>query len=77
MRVLYGYKYHVYVGDKELKDVMQVRVSDDKVYVDREYSYRGFNGSDLIGIYTSTYDKDEVTIIRRGEHELHSKENEE
>lgn len=77
MRVLDGYKYHIYVGDKELKGVMQVRVSDDKVYVDRDYSYRGFNGGDLIGISTSTFDKDEVTIIRRGEHELHSEENEE
>ena len=37
----------------------------------------GFNGGDLVGISTSTYDKDEVTIVRRGEHELHSKEDEE
>jgi len=66
MRVLDGYKYHVYVGDRELKNVMQIRVSDDRVLVDSEYAYRGFTGSDLIGISTIPYDKDEVTIIERG-----------
>ena len=77
MKVLDGYKYHVYVGDKELKDVVQIKICDDKVLVDIEYAYRGFNCDDLIGISAIPYDKDEVTIIRRGENELYSKEDEE
>ena len=77
MKVLAGYKYHIYVGDRELKNVVQITIGDDKVQVDSDYAYRGFNGGDLVGISTSTYDKDEVTIVRSGEHELHSKEDEE
>ena len=77
MRVLAGYEYHIYVGDRELKDVLQITIGDDKVQVDSEYTYRGFNGCDCIGIYTGTYDKKDVTIVRRGEHELHREEDKE
>lgn len=66
MRVLAGYKYQVYVGDRELKNVVQIKIGDDKVLVDSDYAYKGFNCGDLIGISTIPYDKDEVTIIERG-----------
>lgn len=77
MRVLAGYKYHIYAEDKELKDVNKITVDGDKVQVEREYTYRGSNGCKCIGTYTETYDKEEVTIVRREEHELHSKEDKE
>lgn len=77
MRVFPGYAYHIYVGDKELKNILQFRVVGNKVHVDREYSYRGFCGADLLGISTDTYDLSEVTIFRRGKHELHSEEDKE
>lgn len=41
MRVLAGYKYHVYVGDKELKNVVQIKIGEDKVQVDSDFAYRG------------------------------------
>lgn len=77
MKVLAGYKYHIYIEDKELKDVNKITIDGDKVQVEREYTYRGFNGCKCIGTYTENYDMEEVTIVRREEHELHSKEDKE
>lgn len=66
MRSIPGYAYRIYVGDKELENVLQFRIVGNELHVDREYSYIGFCGADLIGVSTDTYDLSEVTIFRRG-----------
>lgn len=70
MKELKGHKYRVYVGNRELEDVVTIRIDDDWVHVDSCVSYKTFNGSDYMCIGTSTYNKDEITIIRREECEL-------
>ena len=77
MMVFDGMRYSIYLGKTELKGVNKITVDGDEVRVEREYAHTGMGSGDCIGIETSTYHLMDVQIARRGEHELHSKENKE